>query len=56
MKLFSRSIRYELILLTKTERPLNLSVSRLVTFAAETLYRAEGQFRVLKSTLNKLSL
>jgi len=56
MKLFSKSIRYALIILTKPERPLSVSVWRLMAIAAEARYRAEGQFRVLKSTLNKISL
>ena len=52
MKLFNKSIRYELIVLTKPERPLGILVSRLMAFGAEARYRAQGQFQVLKSTLN----
>ena len=39
--------------LTETERPLNISLSLSTAFAVEA-HRAEGQFRRLQSTLNKL--
>jgi len=55
MKLRNESIRHLPIILNQTERTLNTSVSLSTVFAAEG-HRAEGQFRRLKSTLNKLSL
>ena len=40
-------------MLTKTKCPLNILVSLLIAFAAKA-HLAEGQFRHLKATLNKL--
>jgi len=55
MKLCSKSIRHQLIVLTETEHPLNISVSLPMAFSVEA-HRAEGQFRRLKSTLYKTKL
>jgi hypothetical protein len=52
MKLFSESIRYELIILTKTER-IGVTVDGICRRSALSSRRP---FRVLKSTLNKLIL
>jgi hypothetical protein len=41
--------------LTETERPLNISVSPSTAFPVEA-HRAEGQFRRLQSTLNKIKV
>jgi hypothetical protein len=41
------------MILTETERPLNISLSLPMSFVAKA-HRAEGQFGRLKSTLNKL--
>jgi hypothetical protein len=54
MKLCSKSKRRHLIILTETERPLNISGALSMTFATEA-HQAEGQLRRLKSTLNKLN-
>jgi hypothetical protein len=49
MKLHTESVRYQLIILTETERPLNISVSLSMAFAAE-VHQVEGQFRRLEPT------
>jgi len=51
MILCSKSIRYLLIILPKTEHPFNILVSLLMAFAAK-VHQAEGQFGCLKPTLN----
>jgi len=51
MILCSKSTRYLLIILPKTEHPLNTLVSLPMAFAAK-VHRAEGQFEHLKSALN----
>jgi hypothetical protein len=53
MRLCTKSNRYQLLTLGETERPLNIPVSLSMEYGAEA-HREEGQFRGLKSTLNKL--
>jgi hypothetical protein len=45
MKLCSKSKRHQLIILTETERPLNISASLSLAFATEA-HQAEGQFQL----------
>ena len=47
-------LRYYFIVLTDTERPLNISISLSMALAAEG-HRTEGQFRYLKLILRKLN-
>jgi len=49
----SKRIRYWPIILTETERPLTVSIALSMIFVA-VAYRTKGQFRRLRSTLNKL--
>ena len=54
IQLFTKTIRYNLILLTQTDRPFNISVAMSMVFAAEPR-RSEGQIRRLNSTSKKLN-
>ena len=47
MKLCPKSVRFQLIILTVTERSLNISASLYMAFAAEA-HRAEGHFSTFK--------
>jgi hypothetical protein len=53
MKLRTKSIRYQLIILIGTELPLTISVSQSMVFAAEA-HGVEGHFRRLKPILKTL--
>jgi hypothetical protein len=51
----SKNIRYQLIILTETERPLNVSISLSMSFAAET-HRAKGSFNIYSQNSTTSSL